>query len=203
MRLIPREEKFYDDFTKMADMLREGAALLQTMFASEPPTAEQARVIKDLEHKCDATTHDIIQRLNRTFVTPIDREDIYALASELDDVMDAIDAAAALLPLYRITTTRPRAQELCRLIGLQTEELRHAVVALEKKTGVLEHTKRINDFEHEADLEHQRAVGELFDQEKDPIALIKWKEIFDVLEAATDDAEDVANLLENIVVKHG
>ncbi len=202
-RLIPREEKFYEDFKMMADQLRHGARLLEEMLATDPPQADKAHEIKEVEHQCDFLTHEIIQRLNKTFVTPIDREDIHELAKTLDDVMDAIDNAAALIPLYRIDTIRGGARELTRVILQQTDELRAAVEALENKKGVLERAIEINRLENEADRIHKQALGQLFDEEKDPIVVMKWKEIYDVLEEATDACEDVANLLENVVVKHG
>ncbi|MFL6246854.1 MAG: DUF47 domain-containing protein [Thermoanaerobaculia bacterium] len=202
-RLIPREEKFYDDFKQMADQLRQGARLLEAMFAVDPPLADKAHEIKEVEHQCDFLTHEIIQRLNKTFVTPIDREDIHELAKTLDDVMDAIDNAAALIPLYRIDHIRPGARELTHVIIKQTDSIRAAVEALEQKKGVLAHAIEINRLENEADRIHKEAIGRLFDEEKDPIAVIKWKEIYDILEEATDACEDVANLLENVVVKHG
>lgn len=203
-RLIPKEEKFYSDFLAMADQLRVGAGLLEAMLATDPPLSDKAHEIKEVEHKCDFLTHEIILRLNKTFVTPLDREDIHSLARSLDDVMDAIDDAAALIPLYKITTVRYGARELARVIAQATDALRPAVEALEKKKGgVLQHTVEINRLENEADRIHQRAVGQLFDEERDPIMVMKWKEILDQLENATDRCEDVANLLDNVVVKHG
>ena len=202
-RLIPREEKFYEDFKLMADQLRQGARLLEAMLAVDPPLHEKAHEIKEVEHQCDFLTHEIIQRLNKTFVTPIDREDIHELAKTLDDVMDAIDNAAALIPLYRIEAIRPGARELTRVIIQQTDEIRAAVEALDQRRGVLAHAIEINRLENEADKIHKTAIGQLFEEEKDPIAVIKWKEIYDILEEATDACEDVANLLENVVVKHG
>jgi len=202
-RLIPREEKFYDDFKVMADQIRSGAKMLEQMFATDPPVADKAHEIKEVEHQCDFMTHEIIQRLNKTFVTPIDREDIHELARTLDDVMDAIDSAAALIPLYRIDKVRTGARELTHVILQQSDELRAAVEALEKRKGVLERAIEINRLENEADRIHKHAIGLLFDEEKDPITVLKWKEILDMLEEATDACEDVANLLENVVVKHG
>ena len=202
-RLIPHEEKFYDDFKMMADQLRQGARLLETMFAVDPPIADKAHEIKEVEHQCDFLTHEIIQRLNKTFVTPIDREDIHELARTLDDVMDAIDNAAALIPLYRIDKVRPGARELTKVIIQQTDEIRAAVEALEQRKGVLERAVEINRLENEGDRLYKEAVGKLFDEERDPIAVIKWREILGMLETATDRVEDVANLLENVVVKHG
>ena len=202
-RLIPREEKFYDDFRLMADQLRKGARLLEQMLATDPPVADKAFEIKEVEHQCDFLTHEIIQRLNKTFVTPIDREDIHELARTLDDVMDAIDNAAALLPLYKIDKIRGGARELTRVIVQQCDEIRVAVEALEQRKGVLDRAIEINRLENEADRIHKAAIGKLFDDETNPIVVMKWKEIFDLLEEATDACEDVANLLENVVVKHG
>ena len=202
-RLIPREEKFYDDFKSMADELRRGARLLEAMLAVDPPLADKAHEIKEVEHKCDFLNHEIIQRLNKTFVTPIDREDIHELARTLDDVMDAIDNAASLIPLYKIDRVRPGARELTRIIIQQCDEVRAAVEALERRKGVLERAIEINRLENEADRVHKNAISQLFDEETNPITILKWKEIYDLLEEATDACEDVANLLENVVVKHG
>jgi predicted phosphate transport protein (TIGR00153 family) len=202
--LIPKEEKFYNDFLSMADQLRYGAKLLDEMFAVEPPVADKAHEIREVEHKCDFLTHEIIQRLNRTFVTPIDREDIYAMARALDDVMDAIDDVATLIPLYHITSARPGVRELTRIISSSTDQIVLALQALEKqRDDVLESAVEINRLENEADRAHQRAVGQLFEEEHDPILVMKWKEILDLLEDATDRCEDVANTLENVVVKNG
>lgn len=202
-RLIPREEKFYQDFVAMADQIRVGARLLEEMFASDPPGADKADAVREVEHKCDFLTHEIIVRLNKTFVTPIDREDIHSLARALDDIMDAIDDAAALIPLYRIRSIRPGARELTRVISEQTGAVRLAVEALENRANVMQHNVEINRLENVADALHKSAVGRLFDEERDPIAVMQWKEILDLLERATDRCEDVANLLENVVVKHG
>src|SRR6266850_1029698 len=168
--LVPRDNNFFREFTNLADGVKSGARELRQMIATDPPDMDKVEAIKEIEHTCDEVTRGIIDRLNRTFITPLDREDIHALAGSLDDVMDAIDAAAAVIRLYRITRVRIAA--------------------------------KVKQLEHEADRAHQDAIVELFDQERDPIAVIKWKEIFDFLEAATDRCEDVANLLEGVVVKH-
>ena len=202
-RLIPREEKFYHDFEALADELKRGAKLLEEMLATERPTWDKADEIKEVEHKCDFLTHEIMLRLNRTFVTPIDREDIHALARSLDDVMDAIDASATLVRLYRLETVRFGASELARIITACAHEVHRALQALETKKSIATHAVEINRLENEADRAHQRAVGQLFEEEHDPIAVMKWKEILDRLEDSTDRCEDVANLLENVVVKHG
>ena len=201
--LIPREEKFFTDFIGLAEELRKGARLLKQMLASSPPDIAKVEEIKATEHACDKITRGIIDRLNRTFVTPLDREDIHALAGSLDDVMDAIDAAAAVIRLYKITRVRAGSKRLVEIVCESLDGICEALAALERRDGVLEMAARIKQLEHEADRVHQDAIVELFDQERDPIAVIKWKEIFDFLEAATDRCEDVGNLLEGVVVKHG
>jgi predicted phosphate transport protein (TIGR00153 family) len=201
-RLIPREEKFYDDFTAMSEQIRHGAQLLVAMLAPEKPIWDKADEIKEVEHKCDFLTHEIIQRLNRTFVTPLDREDIHALARSLDDVMDAIDASASIVRLYHIESVRPGARELARLVQDSADQVVCAINALDKRKGVAECAVEINRLENEADRAHQAAVQALFADEKDAITVMKWKEILDFLEQATDRCEDVANVLEGVVVKH-
>ena len=201
-RLIPKEEKFYDDFTALAEQIRYGAGLLEAMLAPDKPVWDKADEIKEVEHKCDFLTHEVLQRLNRTFVTPLDREDIHTLARSLDDVMDAIDASATIVRLYRIDSVRPGARELSRSIVDSADQEVYAMKALEKRTGVAERAVEINRLENEADRAHQAAVQSLFEEERDAIIIMKWKEILDFLEQATDRCEDVANVLEGVVVKH-
>jgi len=202
-RLLPREETFYADMIAMADQLKVGARLLEEMFAPDPPIADKAHEIKEVEHKCDFLTHAVIQRLNRTFVTPIDREDIHALARSLDDVMDAIDASATLVRLYRLDPVRFGVREQARIISTCTVEIRKLLEALELGKGIGVHAIEINRLENEADRVHQLAVGRLFDEESNPILVLKWKETLDFLEDATDCCEDVANVIEGVMVKHG
>jgi predicted phosphate transport protein (TIGR00153 family) len=201
--LLPRQEQFFQDFISLAEQIQRGAHTLKQMLSASPIAVEQAEVIKDIEHQCDRSTRGIIDRLNRTFVTPLDREDIHALAVGLDDVMDAIDAAAAVTKLYKVTHARPGTRRLAEIVSDAADRIAEAMRALERKEGVLELAARISQLEHEADRVHQDAIVSLFDDEKDPIAVIKWKEILDFLEAATDRCEDVANRLEGTIVKHG
>ena len=202
-RLIPREEKFYTDFQALADELKVGARLLEEMFAPDNPAWEKADDIKEIEHKCDALTHEIIQRLNRTFVTPLDREDIFNLARSLDDVMDAIDAVSGVVRLYKLTSVRVGARELARIITSSTDQVRLAIGAMEQHKGLMPHAIEVNRLENEADRVHNQAVSKLFEDEKDPIEIMKWKETFDFLEDASDRCEDVANVIEGVMVKHG
>ncbi len=202
-RLIPREEKFFADFLRLTEQLQVGARQLEEMLAPERPLWDKANEVKEVEHTCDFLTHEVMQRLNRTFVTPIDREDIHALASSLDDVMDAIDAAAALVRLYKIDQVRFGARELSRIISAQVQQVRLAVQALERRDGISPRLVEIHRLENEGDRLHQEAVARLFDEERDPIVIMKWKEVLDRLEDATDRSEDVANVLEGVWLKHG
>jgi predicted phosphate transport protein (TIGR00153 family) len=202
-RLIPKEEKFYAEFTALADRIVSGTALLEKMLATDPPAYELGIEIKQVEEACDSLTHEIIQRLNRTFVTPIDREDIHALATSLDDVMDAVDAAAAVVRRYRIQAMPYGARELASLIQRSAMQVKVAVEALEQKGGVHDRAVEINRLENAADTLHDEALRRLFETEKDAVTIIKCKEMLDLLELATDACEDVANVLESVVVKHG
>ena len=202
-RLIPREEKFFDDFITLADRIVSGATLLERMLASDPPSWDTALQIKQIESECDALTHNIIKRLNSTFVTPIDREDIHALAKSLDDVMDAIDAAAAVTRRYRMAQLRYGARELASLTWQSAMQVKVAVEALERKKDVHQLAVEVNRLENAADDIHDEALRRLFEEEKDAITVIKWKEVLDLLEEATDRCEDCANVLESVVVKHG
>lgn len=201
-RLIPREEKFFEDFVAMAEQIQRGAHLLDEMLAPPQPLWDKADEIKEVEHKCDFLTHEVIQRLHKTFVTPLDREDIHSLARSLDDVIDSIDDCAGVIRLYQIEAVRPDARDLSRIIKASTEQVVCAMKALGKKQGISACAVEINRLENEADRAHQIALRRLFEEEKDPIQIIKWKEILDFLEDATDRCEDVANVLEGVVVKH-
>ena len=201
-RLIPRNEDFYTQFNALGEQLRNGAGLLEQMLGQDPVIWDKADEIKEVEHKCDQLTHQIIQRLNSTFVTPIDREDIHAMAKSLDDVMDAIDASARFVRLYKITTVRYGARELARLVSVSADQMLLALKALDKRVGVAACAVEINRLENEADRIHEESLRRLFDEERDPVMIIKWKEILDFLEEATDRCEDVANLLEGVVVKN-
>jgi len=203
LSIFPRDEQFFDLYNKMADEIRQAAVLLEELLAVEPPDARKIELIKDAEHRCDALTHDTIQRLHRTFVTPFDREDLYALATSLDTVMDAIDHAAALVRLYRIDRARPGSRELAHTVTASADRLHAALAALAAKRPVQPHAVEINRLENEADRIYQQAIQALFDTERDPITVMKWKELYDMLEVITDCCEDVANVIEGVVVKHG
>jgi predicted phosphate transport protein (TIGR00153 family) len=201
--LLPRDEQFFVLYGQLAQEIRKAASLLEAMFATDPVDESKVDEIKDAEHRCDALTHDAIQRLHRTFVTPFDREDLYALASALDNVMDSIDHAATLVRLYHITRLRPGTRELVHIVTSSTDRIHSALDALAAHKPVQPHAVEINRLENEADRAYQAAVKTLFETETDPIVIMKWKELYDVLEMITDRCEDVANVVEGVVVKHG
>ena len=200
--LVPRAHRFFEDFSAMTAELRVGVRLLVEMLATDPPLAAKADEIKEIEHRCDNITHDLLKRLNQTFVTPLDREDIHALASSLDDVMDYIDAVAGCVHLYKIERIRPGAREIAGILVHCVDELDRAVRALEKRTGVMESVVEINRLENDADRRHREAIALLFDEEKDAMTILKWKEILDLMEECSDRCEDVGNVIESVVVKY-
>jgi predicted phosphate transport protein (TIGR00153 family) len=201
VRLMPRETKFFEIFENMASNVTEGARVLHQILQTFENVEAGVQRIKEIEHRGDDMTHAVMTKLNQTFITPFDREDIHRLASSLDDVLDFVNAAGQRLVLYKIRRAPSPAAELARLIVRQSEELTKAVSLLEKNKHVLEHCVEINRLEDEADSVCREAIANLFENEKDPIELIKMKELFEVLEMATDKAEDAANVLEAVVLK--
>jgi predicted phosphate transport protein (TIGR00153 family) len=202
VRLIPRDTRFFDLFAEMASNLGEGARLLKRILDDFQDVEDRVRQLKDIEHRGDEMTHNILTKLNQTFITPFDREDIHRLASSLDDVLDFIYAAGIRLVMFRIKAAPPASSKLAEIIIRQTDQLSQAMSRLERKHDqVLENCVEINRLENEADLVARTAIAALFDEEKDPIALIKLKELYEVLETATDKAEDAANVLEGVVLK--
>jgi hypothetical protein len=201
--LIPKDEKFFVLFKEMTTTIIEGAQMLKEMMDHfTDPSLSQTR-IKDVEHKADQLTHDIIKKLNKSFVTPLDREDIYALAAALDDILDLIDASAQRIVMYNVEKPTPEAKELAFLILKSCQTLDKAVALLGGKLEpIAEYCMEVNSLENEADRVCREAISRLFDDEKDPIRLIKWKEIYETLERATDKCEDAANILESVVVKN-
>lgn len=203
VRLIPKDTKFFDMFAEMASNLGDGARLLKQTLEEFNNVEARVQQLKDIEHRGDDMTHNILTKLNQTFITPFDREDIYRLASSLDDVLDFVYAAGVRLVMYKITNAPPAASLLAGIIVKQADKLTDALARLEKKhEQVLEYCVEINRLENEADSVARAAIAVLFEKEKDPISLIKLKELYEVLETATDKAEDAANVLEGVVLKN-
>jgi predicted phosphate transport protein (TIGR00153 family) len=201
-RLIPKDNSFFTMFSAMSDNLIAGARALVDLFANYRDVEKQIEQIYRIEREGDELTHAILTKLNQTFITPFDREDIHQLASKLDDVLDFINAAGARIVMYRITTPPAAAGQMSAIILKQCQELQKAVSLMQKNGNILAHCVEINRLENEADLVSQQAIAQLFEREKDPINLIKIKELLEFLERATDKAEDVANVLETVVLKN-
>jgi len=202
-RIIPRDEAFFAMFEQAAQNAIDGAEVLKDLLDNFENVKEKTRQIEEIEHKGDSITHEIIKKLNTTFITPIDREDILALTSSIDDVIDLIFGAANRIHLYKITKSTPQAKELGFLILKSTRELHRGIAHLSTKMdGVHEHCVEVNSLENEADRVSRDAIAQLFDQETDPIYIFKWKEIYETLETATDRCEDAANVLEGVALKN-
>ena len=200
--LIPRDTTFFGMFSEIANNLISGARVLVDLFENYQDTSRKTTEIKRIEHLGDDLTHSVLTKLNQTFITPFDREDIHHLASSLDDVLDFMNAAAERVNMYKIVDPPTAAAELSKLILSQCQELGQAVAHLQKNGDVLARCVEIKRYENEADVTSREAIGRLFDREKDPINLIKIKELLEVLETATDKAEDAANVLETVVLKN-
>ncbi|MFP3898099.1 MAG: DUF47 domain-containing protein [Dehalococcoidia bacterium] len=202
----PRDTEFYDLFEQATANLVTAAGELVHLFEHYEDVDANARRLKDLEHQGDIITHEIIQRLHRTFVTPIDREDISLLAHSLDDVMDFIEAAGRTAYLYRIARPTDRAVELARIVARVAGKLNETLPRLRRRDQykwILKQCVQINSLENEADDVYHAALAELFEVcHLDACEVIKWREIYEHLETATDRGEDIANVLEGIVLKH-
>jgi hypothetical protein len=200
-RLLPREEGFFDLFRKQAENINNGAEAFLKMLLHYTGVPEQVQNIKAIEHAGDEITHQTFRMLNKTFITPFDREDIHELVSTMDDVIDLIDAAASRFALYRVETLRVGTLDLARVLVSATKELSAAIHAIEKPDTAMKHCIEINRYENESDRICRTLIAQLFDEEKDPVQIIKWKEIFEVIETAVDKCEDVANVIESIILK--
>jgi len=204
-RIIPRDQEFFVLFQKASENIVEGAERLKELLEQFDDVRERVRAIEEVEHKGDSITHEMIKKLNTSFITPIDREDILALTSSLDDVIDLIDGVATRLMLYKVTETTAYAKELGFLILKCVQELHKGILHLPLSKGrdrVFEHCVEVNSLENEADRVCRDAIAHLFEYEKDPVAILKWKEIYETLETATDRCEDVANVLEGVALKN-
>ena len=201
--LIPREEAFFELFKKAAHNMIEGCRLLKDMMEHFQSPVDQAKRIKDVEHVGDSITHDIARRLNLTFITPIDREDIHDLASALDDILDVAEAIADRFVLYKVTKPTDKAIKLADVLYQASVAVGVGVDLLGMAhPDIKECSVQVNSLENEADRVSRDAISELFEKETDPMAVIKWKEIYEGFEAGTDRCEDVANILEGIVLEN-
>jgi predicted phosphate transport protein (TIGR00153 family) len=201
--LIPKEEKFFALFVEMGKIIVTGAERLKLMLENYDDPAQSQREIKEIEHLGDAQKKRIITTLNTTFITPFDREDIYALATVLDSILNLIDASAQRFVMYNIDKPTPEAKELAFIIERCCHTIAVALNHLgQRHDDIHEQCVELNSLENEADVVCREAISRLFDDEKDPIQLIKWKEIYEILERTTDKCEDAANIMESVVVKN-
>jgi predicted phosphate transport protein (TIGR00153 family) len=202
VRLIPRDEQFFPMFGDLAHKLSQSADLLARLFAEPERLQELVQKIKDVEHEADVLTHDIIVRIDKSFVTPLDREDIHLLASRLDDVIDVIDGVARRAQMFRLREFRPQAAELADVLRRGAHALVESVQNLKKPKLILQRTGELKKLEEEGDAIYHAAIGSLFEDGADAMEVIKWKELFDKLEDAIDLADDVWNVIESIALKN-
>jgi predicted phosphate transport protein (TIGR00153 family) len=202
LRLIPKDEGFFDLFDGLAQRMTSSAALLHNLF-SEPTRLDYfVGKIKELEHEADEITHEVMLRLDRSFVTPLDREDIHALATNLDDVVDLMDGTARRAEMFHITDRREPAKALSAVLVKATEAIKEAVLKVRQPKEVARLAREIKVLEQQGDAIYQQAVGALFEGTPNALEVIKWKEIYDNLEHALDECEDVLNVLESISIKN-
>lgn len=201
--LIPRDEKFFPMFNDVARILCESADLVAQIFAQPSRLDELAAKVKDLEHQADEITHDVIVRIDRSFVTPLDREDIHLLTSRLDDVIDLLDGTVRRAQMFHVREAPPHAARLADVLKRAANLIETAVRNMKKPKNMLDHTAGMKKLEEEGDAIYAEAVGELFAGSPDPLQVIKWMELYDKLEEAIDQCDNVSNVLESIALKNG
>jgi predicted phosphate transport protein (TIGR00153 family) len=201
-RLIPRDEEFFDLFNQLSNHLSTTARMLNELLSDPGRIAEHVRGIKEVEHKADLLTAAVNQRINKSFITPIDREDIHHLATRLDDVIDLLDGTARRFEMLHITDVRPPAKQLAGVLLRAADEIERAVKAMRKPAIVNQHVVAIKQLEEQGDAIYHEAVGGLFAGTPDPLDVIKWKEMYDTLEHAIDSCMGVAQVLQSISLKH-
>jgi len=200
--LIPRDEGFFTLFNQLSSKMKDAARLLRAMFAEPERLDHFVTEIKKVEHEADAVIQEVGKRLDRSFVTPLDREDIYRLAQELDTVVDLIDGTARRAAMFKIRDVRPYAQRLAEILQHSIHSLDAAVRQVKDRKAVPKHTLEVKRFEEEGDGVYAEAIGDLFKGTPDPIDVIKWKEVYDTLEGALDRCQTASIVLESISLKH-
>jgi predicted phosphate transport protein (TIGR00153 family) len=205
MRFLARDESFFDEFEKQGLKTVEGCKVFVAMVKEPIDIQASAKEISEIEHACDRITHAVVAKLHKTFITPLDRNDIYRLITRMDDVMDYVEAAAERVALYDIRVMTPEVVELANVLLESAEQVREAVSGfrdLKHPASILQKCVEINRLENVADSLLRASLARLFREEKDPITIMKWKEIYELLETATDRCEDVANIIEGVVLEN-
>lgn len=204
-RLLPREDDFFGLFERHAALTVEGAREMRRLLQGGQNVRVLAARIKEIEHETDVITHACVERLHKTFITPFDRDDIHRLITRMDDVMDYIEAAAISVMLYELTDTTSPARELADVLVRSTEAVAIAVAGLKRvkqSDVILKACIEVNRLENEGDEILRNALADLFRGATDPLLVLKWKEVYEALENATDRCEDVANIIEGVVLEH-
>jgi predicted phosphate transport protein (TIGR00153 family) len=202
-KLLPREEQYFTLFAQMTSYINDAARTLVEMLAHQDGDyQEYVQRIKSIEHACDDLTHNVSTRLNQSFITPFDREDIYMMSKALDDVVDLIDGAARAVVMYDIHEATEPAKQLAGVIQRMALQLNEVVAVLSKPKGVTERLVELHRLENEGDDIYHRAVAALFHDRGDPLEVLKWKDVYEKLEAAIDRCENVANIIEGVIIKH-
>src|SRR5918912_1048032 len=200
--ILPKEEQYFGLFSQMTSYIYDAARALVEMLADKSGNFEEhSRRIKAIEHQCDELTHRVSTRLNKSFITPFDREDIYLMSSALDDIVDLIDDAARAMLMYDIHESTPHARKFAEVIQSMAIELHEVVSMLEQPKGLTPRLVELHRLENEGDDTYHAAIAELFRNASDPLVVIKWKDIYEKLEAAVDRCENVANIIESVIIK--
>jgi uncharacterized protein Yka (UPF0111/DUF47 family) len=205
-RFLPKEKSFFDFFEQHAALTVQGTKEFLDMVTDGLRIEARARRVADIEHETDVITHRCVEALHKTFITPIDRDSIHRLITRMDDIMDFVEAAAERIALYELTVMTAEVKDLADVLyraSVQVELACKQLRDLKHPKRILELAIEINKLENEGDAILRRAVARLFKEEKDPIQVIKWKEVYENLESATDRCEDVANIIEGVVLEHG
>jgi hypothetical protein len=199
---FPQDEDFFALFVKQGALVSEGCRQLHDMITQFDDLDERARRLKDVEHQGDLVTHEIFERLNRTFITPLEREDIHSLASGLDDVLDSVEAIGSRFVMFHVEHTTPEAVQLSEILVKCGTQIEQAVANLKDFKNLMGFTIELNRLENEADIISREAVAALFSGKHEFLDVLRWKEIYGRLESAADQCEDVANTIESIVIKN-
>jgi predicted phosphate transport protein (TIGR00153 family) len=203
LNLLPKEEQYFDLFAQMTIYISDAARELQEMLSDKNHDyKEYSQRIKGLEHACDELTHNISTRLNKSFITPFDREDIYTMSTALDDIVDLIDDAARAIIDYDVNEITDYARGFADVIVRMAAQLREIVAILQRPKNVTQRLVEIHRLENEGDDLYHAAIAELFHDAHDPLTVLKWKEVYEKLEAAVDRCENVANIIESVIIKH-
>jgi predicted phosphate transport protein (TIGR00153 family) len=201
--LLPKEEQYFSFFSQMTSYIYDAArALVEMLGDNGGDYSEHLKRIKAIEHACDDLTHSISTRLNKSFITPFDREDIYLLSGALDDIVDLIDDAARAMVMYDVHESTPDARRFADVIQRMAVQLHEVVSMLAKPNGINPRLVELHRLENEGDEIYHKAIAELFHNATDPLTVIKWKDIYEKLEAAVDRCENVANIIESVIIKH-